>query len=63
VPVATVSGSIADDGESVVLAATRELRIRAGNAGAIRLTINGITIGAMGGSGSVVEWRITRSGS
>jgi cytoskeletal protein RodZ len=63
VPVAAVSGSIADDGESVVLAATRELRIRAGNAGAVRLTINGITIGAMGGSGSVVEWRITRSSS
>jgi cytoskeletal protein RodZ len=62
-PVAAVSGSIADDGESIALAATRELRIRAGNAGAIRLTINGITIGAMGGSGSVVEWRITRTGS
>jgi cytoskeletal protein RodZ len=63
VPLASVSGSIADDGESVALSATRELRIRAGNAGAIRLTINGISIGAMGGGGSVVEWRITRTGS
>jgi len=63
VPLASVSGSIADDGESVAISASRELRIRAGNAGAIRLTINGITIGAMGGGGSVVEWRITRTGS
>ena len=44
----------------VDLAANDELRIRAGNAGAVRLTINGIGIGAMGGSGDVVEWRITR---
>jgi cytoskeletal protein RodZ len=62
-PVAGVSGSIADDGESVALSATRELRIRAGNAGAVRLTINGISTGAMGGDGAVVEWRITRTGS
>ncbi len=62
-PVASVSGSIADDGESVVLSGARELRVRAGNAGAIRLTINGITIGAMGSDGAVVEWRITRAGS
>jgi hypothetical protein len=62
-PMASVSGSIADVGESVTLAATQELRIRAGNAGAIRLTINGITIGAMGSDGTVVEWRITRTGS
>ncbi|MBA2632909.1 MAG: DUF4115 domain-containing protein [Chloroflexi bacterium] len=55
-----VSGSIAADGESVALNATRELRIRAGNAGAVRLTINGLSIGAMGSSGAVVEWRITR---
>ena len=63
VPLAPVSGSIADDGESVTLTATRELRVRAGNAGAVQVTINGITIGAMGSDGSVVEWRITRSGS
>jgi cytoskeletal protein RodZ len=63
VPLAAVSGSVAADGQSVALSATRDLRIRAGNAGAIRLTINGIDIGAMGGNGAVVEWRITRSGS
>ena len=57
------SGSIADAGETVNLAANRDVRIRAGNAGAIRLTINGIDIGPMGTAGAVVEWRITRSGS
>jgi cytoskeletal protein RodZ len=57
------SGSVADDGESVNLAAIREVRILAGNAGAIRLTINGIDIGPMGTAGAVVEWRVTRSGS
>ncbi|MGH2416941.1 MAG: RodZ domain-containing protein, partial [Candidatus Limnocylindria bacterium] len=57
------SGSIADDGESVNLAATREVRILAGNAGAIRVTMNGVDIGPMGAAGAVVEWRITRSGS
>jgi hypothetical protein len=62
-PLAEVSGSVAADGDSLALSATRELRIRAGNAGAIRLTINGISIGAMGADGAVVEWRITRSGS
>lgn len=62
-PVAGVSGSIADDGDSITLSATQTLRIRAGNAGATRLTINGISVGAMGPAGSVVEWQITRSGS
>jgi len=62
-PVAGVSGSIAEDGDSIALSAARELRIRAGNAGATRLTINGISVGAMGSDGSVVEWQITRSGS
>ena len=62
-PVAGASGDIASDGASIALTATQELRIRAGNAGAIRLTVNGISIGAMGSDGTVVEWRITRSGS
>ena len=43
-------------------AAANEMTIRAGNAGAVRLTINGISIGAMGSDGAVVEWRITRAG-
>ena len=61
-PVADVSGTIAADGDQIGIEADDELRIRAGNAGAVRLTINGIRIGAMGGDGAVVEWRITRQG-
>jgi cytoskeletal protein RodZ len=60
-PVAGVSGAIAAPGDRVDLTANDELRIRAGNAGAVRLTINGIGIAAMGGDGDVVEWRITRT--
>jgi cytoskeletal protein RodZ len=60
-PVGGTSGTIASAGERVDLRATRELRIRAGNAGAVRLTVNGVAIGAMGADGAVVEWRITRT--
>jgi cytoskeletal protein RodZ len=56
--VADVSGAIASDGDSVTLEADDELRIRAGNAGAVRLVVNGIGLGAMGADGAVVEWRI-----
>jgi cytoskeletal protein RodZ len=62
VPVAGVSGGISDDGERVNLSAEETLRIRAGNAGAVRLSINGISLGAMGGNGAVIEWRVARSG-
>ena len=58
--VADVSGGIADDGDAIDLSAGDELRIRAGNAGAVRLTVNGVDIGFMGDDGAVVEWRITR---
>ena len=61
-PLADVSGAIASEGESFRVSANQTLRIRAGNAGAIRMTINGITIEAMGDDGQVVEWRISRSG-
>ncbi len=60
-PVADLSGGIASDGDAVDLAAGDELRIRAGNAGAVRLTVNGVDIGFMGDDGAVVEWRITRT--
>ena len=59
--VAGVSGTIAEAGERVDLRAERDLRIRVGNAGAVRLTVNGIALGAMGADGAVVEWRITRT--
>jgi uncharacterized protein DUF4115 len=58
-PIDGVWGTIASPGDRVDMAASNELRILAGNAGAVRVTINGIDIGAMGGSGAVVEWRIT----
>jgi cytoskeletal protein RodZ len=58
VPVEGVSGTIASDGDRIDLSAEEEIRIRAGNAGAIRIVVNGIGLGAMGADGAVVEWRI-----
>ena len=55
-----VSGSNVDAGTRVRLAADESLRVRVGNAGAVRLMVNGIDLGAMGEPGAVVEWRITR---
>lgn len=49
-------------GTAADLGAQRTIRIRAGNAAAVRININGVEIGAMGGSGAVVEWRIERIG-
>jgi hypothetical protein len=60
VPKPDVSGRIAQAGTDIGLSAQRALRIRVGNAGAVSLTINGINLGTMGGSGAVVEWQITR---
>jgi cytoskeletal protein RodZ len=60
-PVAGVSGAIAAPGARIGLTANDEIRILAGNAGAVRLTVNGIDIPAMGGDGDVVEWRISRT--
>ena len=57
---AGVSGTIIADGATVATTATRELRIRAGNAGAVVVTLNGMRIGPMGAAGNVIEWRITR---
>jgi hypothetical protein len=59
-PMRHVSGEVAQAGDRLELSARRELRIRVGNAGAVRLVINGIALGAMGDPGMVVEWRITR---
>lgn len=61
-PLSDLSGAIAPGGTEVAVAAAEELRVLAGNAAAVELTINGIPIGAMGGDGEVVEWRITPSG-
>lgn len=62
VRVADVSGRNASDGDTVELAARSNLRIRVGNAAVVRLRVNGITLGAMGGPGAVIEWNITRAG-
>ena len=59
---AETSGSIASDGDRIALEADETLRIRVGNAGAVRVTINGISLGTMGADGEVVEWRVERSG-
>jgi cytoskeleton protein RodZ len=60
--VAEVTGRIAQDGDTVQLAAEADIRIRVGNAAVVRLRVNGITLGAMGGPGAVIEWNIARTG-
>ena len=62
VPLGGTSGTVVAEGATVTASARESLRVRAGNAGAVSVTINGITIGAMGDSGAVIEWRITRGG-
>jgi cytoskeletal protein RodZ len=57
-PVAATSGGIAAEGDTVEATAADEIRILAGNAGAVRLSVNGIDIGTMGPSGAVIDWRI-----
>jgi transcriptional regulator with XRE-family HTH domain len=59
-PKRNASGRIAEAGTRFTLSARQSLRIRVGNAGAVRLVVNGIELGAMGDPGDVVEWRITR---
>jgi cytoskeletal protein RodZ len=56
-----VSGLNAADGDVVELSAEDALRVRVGNAGVVRVTINGIVIGLMGDEAQVVEWRVTRA--
>jgi cytoskeletal protein RodZ len=58
VPKAGISGGISQPGDTIKLAALGEIRLRAGNAAAVEVTINGVRIGKMGKSGAVVEWRI-----
>ena len=59
VPLAGISGRTLTAGKSVALSAKQTLIVRAGNASAVTMTINGITIGTMGGSGEVIEWHIS----
>ncbi|HEX7224411.1 MAG TPA: RodZ domain-containing protein [Candidatus Limnocylindria bacterium] len=61
-PLDGTSGTIVAEGDTITASADETLRVRAGNAGAVRLSVNGITIGAMGDPGAVIEWQITRDG-
>lgn len=58
VPLAGVSGHTIPAGRTIAVTADQTLLLRAGNAGAVTVTINGIRLGLMGGSGQVVEWHI-----
>ena len=57
-PLAGTSGGIAAAGATVRAAGATDIRVLAGNAGAVRISVNGIDIGTMGGPGAVIEWRI-----
>jgi len=61
-PLSGVSGRIASPGKTISLTAKSTLVIRAGNAGAVTVTINGVRIGAMGTAGQVIEWHIAKTG-
>jgi cytoskeletal protein RodZ len=61
-PVTEIWGLNAPDGDRIELEAEESLRIRSGNAGVVRLSVNGVRLGTMGQEGAVVEWRIARSG-
>jgi len=62
VPVAGVSGRVFPPGRTIPLTARSSIVVRAGNAAVVTITINGITLGVMGGAGEVVEWHIQRTG-
>ena len=55
------SGTIVEPGARIAFGAQHEVRVLAGNAGAVSLTINGLRLGAVGPPDAVVEWRITRN--
>ncbi len=57
-----LSGRNAQDGDVVELEADEILRIRVGNAGAVRISINGMMFGLMGDEAEVVEWRVISTG-
>ena len=57
-----VSFRNATAGANIDLSARRTIRIRAGSAGAVTVSVNGVRLGPMGAMGAVVEWTIARSG-
>jgi cytoskeletal protein RodZ len=58
-PLSGVSGRTVQSGRTIALKATATLVVRAGNAGVVTLTVNGVKIGLMGAPGAVIEWHIT----
>ncbi len=62
VAIEELSGRNAQDGDVIDITADETLRIRVGNAGVVRISINGIMFGLMGDDAQVVEWRVTRAG-
>jgi cytoskeletal protein RodZ len=62
VPMAGISGHVIPAGRTITLSARSTIVIRAGNAAAVTVTIDGISLGSMGGSGEVIEWHIQRTG-
>ncbi|MDP9273635.1 MAG: helix-turn-helix domain-containing protein [Chloroflexota bacterium] len=61
VPLAGVSGHVIAAGRTIALSARSAITVRAGNAAAVSISIDGISLGTMGGSGEVIEWRIRRT--
>jgi cytoskeletal protein RodZ len=61
VPLAGVSGHVIAAGRTIALSARSAIIVRAGNAAAVSISIDGISLGTMGGSGEVIEWRIQRT--
>ncbi|MEO8511248.1 MAG: RodZ domain-containing protein [Chloroflexota bacterium] len=55
------SGSILEAGTSVTLSAREQLRLLAGNAGAVSISVNGLRLGTLGAPDAVVQWQITRN--
>jgi cytoskeletal protein RodZ len=54
----SVSGRVVKPPKVAPLKASVSIMVRAGNAGAVSLTVNGVPLGAMGGPGQVITWRI-----
>jgi cytoskeletal protein RodZ len=61
VPLAGVSGHVITAGRTIALSARSAITVRAGNAAAVSISIDGISLVTMGGSGEVIEWRIQRT--
>jgi hypothetical protein len=55
------SGTILEADTTLTLSARDELRLLAGNAGTVSISVNGLRMGALGAPDAVVQWQITRN--